>query len=141
MKTLHKSAMASKPGLNSLPGSLLRETIVQYNTSLRARARKRIEEVILKRESRPVLGTPQALPKAGVWQDRPEWMYEHRIQILKTWDELHQEQTLKLNQSVQEEWNRLRDTTNPSQFWELQRKVAKDVEEQVKTLRTDDEAD
>ena len=64
-------------------------------------------------------------------------MYEHRIRTLKTWYKLHQEQSLKLNKSIQEEWKQLGETESALEVWELQHKVARAVERQAEALRTD----
>ena len=133
--------MTSKPGLNSPQGSLLRKTILQYNAFLRARGKKRIEEAILKGQSCPILGTPQVLPKVRVWHNRPEWMFQHRIRVLKTWCKLHYEQSLKLDKSIQEEWGRLKEEKSALEIRKLQHMVARAVEKQAEVFRTNDADD
>ena len=84
---------------------------------------EKIEEVILTKEARPVLGTPQPFPKVGVWHERPARMFQDRIRMLKTLSELHQEQSLNLDKSIQQKWTRLKDIRSPSEIQVLEQKV------------------
>lgn len=154
--------MTSKPGLISPLGFFLRKGIAQYNASLRIRNKKQLEEAILKKESppvvdtsrngkkkieeaspkkesRPVLGTPQLFPKVGAWHDRPAWMFQHRIGMLKTLCELHQEQSLELDKSIQQQWKRLKEMRTTSEIKEVEQKVTRARRKQARLGRNYDE--
>ena len=101
--------------------------------------KEKIEEEIFTQEVSPVLGTAQPFPKVGLWHERPARMFQHRIGMLKTLSELHQEQSLKLDKSIQQKWTRLKDMRSPSEIKVLEQRVTRAWVKQNKPGRGYDE--